>query len=147
MAILYSRSFHTQPGLRRVLLLVLLYPLLCLCTRITDIFTLAPGTTNGGCGNYIDANGDGALTDIWTDSVALNANTVRLINAAISDDPTRVPETRQAKRLVATFFGTQLDYDEILGTLGFRHLSYVCWDRAKTKSRYEARFLHTTEIC
>ena len=119
MAITYSRSVHTQPSLKRVLLLVLLYPLLCLCARITDVFTLAPETANYGCGNYIDANGDGALTDIWTDSIALNANAVRLINAAISNDPARAPETRQARRLVATFFGTQLDYDEIFGTLGF----------------------------
>jgi hypothetical protein len=140
MAILYSRSVHTQPGLRRVLLLVLFCPLLCLCTRITDVFTLAPETTNGGCGNYIDANGDGALTDIWIDSVALNANTVRLINAAISDDPAREPETRQAKRLVATFFGTQLDYNEILGALGFPISPMSAGTEPKRKSRYEARF-------
>ena len=116
MAILFGgRSIHPQPGLRCVLLLVLLYPLLCLCAKISDVFTLAPGTTNGGCGNYIDANGDGMLADIWTDSVALNTNAARVINATISNDPARAPETQQAKRLVATFFGTQLDYNEILG--------------------------------
>ena len=140
MAILYSRSVHTQPGLRRVLLLVLLYPLLCLCARITDVFTVAPETANGGCGNYIDANGDGALTDIWTDSIALNADALRLINAAISDDPARVPETQQARRLVATFFGTQLDYDEILGTLRFPISPMSAGRGPKRKSRYEARF-------
>jgi hypothetical protein len=140
MAILYNRSVHTQPGLRRVLLLVLLYPLLCLCTRITDIFTVAPETANGGCGNYIDANGDGALTDIWTDSVALNANAMKLIKAVISDDPARAPETQRAKRLVATFFGTQLDYNEILGTLGFPISPMSAGTGPNRKSRYEARF-------
>ena len=140
MAILYSRSVHTQLGLRRVLLLVLLYPLLCLCTRITDVFTLAPETTNGGCGNYIDANSDGALTDIWTDSVTLNADALRLINAAISDDPARAPETRQARRLVATFFGTLLDYNQILGTLAFPISPISAGTGRKRKSRYEARF-------
>jgi hypothetical protein len=140
MAILYSRSVHTQPGLRRVLLLVLLYPLLCLCTRITDVFTVAPETANGGCSNYIDANGDGALTDIWTDSAALNANAVRLINAAISDDPARAPETWQARRLVATFFGTQRDYNQILGTLGFPISPMSAGTGPKRKSRYKARF-------
>jgi hypothetical protein len=140
MAILCSRSVHTQPGLRRVLLLVLLYPLLCLCARITDVFTLSPETANAGCGNYIDANGDGALTNIWADSVALNANAVGLINAAISDDPARAPETRQARRLVATFFGTQLDYNEILGTLGFPISPMPAGTGPKRKSRYEARF-------
>ena len=140
MAILYNRSVHTQPGLRRVLLLVLSYPLLCLCARITDVFTIAPGTTNAGCGNYIDANGDGALTDIWTDSATLNANALRLINAAMSDDPARAPETRQAERLVATFFGTQLDFNEILGTLEFPISPMSAGTGQKRKSRYEARF-------
>jgi hypothetical protein len=140
MAILYSRSVHTQQSPRRVLLLVLLYPLLCFCARITDAFTLALEVTNYGCGNYIDANGDGALADIWTDSVALNANSLRLINAAISDDPARALETRHARRLVATFFGTQLDYNEILGKLGFPSSSISAGTGPKRKSRYEARF-------
>jgi len=147
MAILYSRSVNTQPGLRRVLLLVLLYPLLCLCARITDVFTLAPEPTNGDCGNYIDANGDGALADIWTDSVALNANALRLINAAISNDPARESETRQARRLVATFFGTQLDYGEILGTLGFPISPMSLGQGQNENLAMKLDFLQRTEIC
>jgi hypothetical protein len=147
MAILYSRSVHTQPCLRRVLLLVLLCPLLCLCARITDVFTVAPETANGGCSNYIDANGNGALTDIWTDSIALNANAVRLIDAAISDDPARAPETWQARRLVATFFGTQRDYNEILGTLGFPISPMSAGQGQNENLAIKLDFLHTTEIC
>ena len=100
------------------LLRLLIYLVLCLGANIQNVINITPGTISGGCGNYFDFTQNiDALADIWTDSIALNMNAIKLVMAAMaqSDNPTF--ETLQAQHLIATFFGTGRDYDEILSTL------------------------------
>ncbi|KAI1414317.1 hypothetical protein F5Y13DRAFT_197765 [Hypoxylon sp. FL1857] len=99
--------YYPQPALRVLLWIVVLLSLFGACD-IADVFGIKPGTDDGGCQAYRDQ-----LNDIWDDSVNMNNAALRLIRAAQSTDPAIAPETFQARRLVATFFGTELDYNEI----------------------------------
>lgn len=42
-----------------------------------------------------------------------------MMNAALTNDASRKSEVLRARRLVATFFGTEMDYEEILRKLKF----------------------------
>ncbi|OTA67731.1 hypothetical protein K449DRAFT_429820 [Hypoxylon sp. EC38] len=85
------------------ILLSIFYPY-----AIANVFNIKSGTTGGGCQTYMSQ-----LSDIWDDSVNMNNAALELIRAAQSTDPNIAPETFQAKRLVATFFGTEMDLNEI----------------------------------
>lgn len=109
-------TMHKQYTL--YLLRLLIYAVLCLGADIQDVINITPGTTSGGCGSYFDfTRNTGALTDIWTDSIAMNVNAIKLVTAAMEESDNPTFETLQAQHLIATFFGTARDYDKILSTL------------------------------